>query len=359
MVLAALLFIARVSDTTTVELVTERYVEQSRVHILQDKDIPDYVAIYRVHGPFLFGTTDKIDKIVADIPKLPPIVVLRLRNMTALDATGLMAIEDLAMKLHDSGRHLLVCGARRQPAQVIDQSDFRLGGRRARTSCRTCSAAMDAGAGDLREGDPPELGPRRAPHGRELTARQLALRRLRGVARRAGRRHLPRSARLPARLRLRQRGLRRRLPVRADRVERPAQRLHQVDHLRRRLLGRRHDFLPGDLRVDDAAQLGLVVVAVDVEVERALEGLDHLPGELRLLGLDRLGQRGRVRRSRSSRGSRPPAAACTSRARARAAARPPGTRARRARACRCRPCPPCRRASPRRPRPATSPSGAR
>ena len=126
MVLAALLFIARIADTTTVELVTEGYVAESRVHILQDKDIPDYVAIYRIHGPFLFGTTDKIDKILEDLPRLPPIVVLRLRNMTALDATGIMAMEELAMKLHDAGRHMLVCGARKQPAQVIDHSDFRL-----------------------------------------------------------------------------------------------------------------------------------------------------------------------------------------------------------------------------------------
>jgi SulP family sulfate permease len=126
MILAALLFIARVADTTTVELVTEGYVSESRVHILQDKDIPDYVAIYRIHGPFLFGTTDKIDKILEDLPRLPPVVVLRLRNMTALDATGIMAMEELASKLHDTGRHLLVCGARKQPAEIIDKSDFRV-----------------------------------------------------------------------------------------------------------------------------------------------------------------------------------------------------------------------------------------
>jgi SulP family sulfate permease len=125
MILAALLFITRVADTTTVELVTEGYVNESRVHVLQDKDIPDYVAIYRIHGPFLFGTTDKIEKIVHDLDRLPPIVVLRLRNMTALDATGVMAMEDVAAKLHESGRVLLVCGARKQPADVIDKSDFR------------------------------------------------------------------------------------------------------------------------------------------------------------------------------------------------------------------------------------------
>ncbi|MCL4813335.1 MAG: sulfate permease, partial [Vicinamibacteraceae bacterium] len=125
MVLAALLFIRRVADTTTVELVTERYVEEGRLHTLQDKDLPPYVAIYRIHGPFLFGSTDKIERVLADLPTLPPIVVLRLRNMTALDATGVAAIEEVAEKLHESGRTLLVCGARRQPAALIEKSDLR------------------------------------------------------------------------------------------------------------------------------------------------------------------------------------------------------------------------------------------
>lgn len=124
MIMAALLFIRRIADTTTVELVTERYVRDSRVHTLQDKDIPTYVAIYRIHGPFLFGTTDKIDAIKEQMSDLPPIVVLRLRNMTALDATGVMAIEDLAKALKGSGRTLLLCGARKQPAVVLEKADI-------------------------------------------------------------------------------------------------------------------------------------------------------------------------------------------------------------------------------------------
>ena len=60
MILAALLFIRNVSKTTTVSHVTEEYVEEGRVHILQDKDIPDYVDVFRIHGPFLFGATDKL-----------------------------------------------------------------------------------------------------------------------------------------------------------------------------------------------------------------------------------------------------------------------------------------------------------
>ena len=63
MVMAALLFIRRVSHTTTVSRVTPEYIESGRPHILQDKVIPDYVAIFRIHGPFLFGATDKLHDI--------------------------------------------------------------------------------------------------------------------------------------------------------------------------------------------------------------------------------------------------------------------------------------------------------
>jgi len=124
MILAALTFIRKVSRTTTVTRVTRDYVADSRVHVLQGKDIPEYAVVYRVHGPFLFGATDKFADILEELDTLPPIVILRLRNMTAIDATGLGAIRELADRLHASGRQLLLCGAREQPAQLMKQSDF-------------------------------------------------------------------------------------------------------------------------------------------------------------------------------------------------------------------------------------------
>jgi SulP family sulfate permease len=124
MVLAALTYIRKVSRTTTVARVTRGYVEDSRMHILQGKDIPEYVAVFRVHGPFLFGSTDKFAEILDGLAQLPPIVVLRLRNMTAIDATGLGAIRDLADQIHASGRDLLLCGAREQPEQLMKQAEF-------------------------------------------------------------------------------------------------------------------------------------------------------------------------------------------------------------------------------------------
>jgi len=124
MILGALLYIRKVTVKTTVSCVTPDYVAGGVVHSLQSNPIPDGVVVYRIHGPFLFGATDKLSAIEADLAELPPVVVLRLRNMTAIDATGLHALEHLADVLHASGRHLVLCGMRDQPAQLMARAGF-------------------------------------------------------------------------------------------------------------------------------------------------------------------------------------------------------------------------------------------
>ena len=124
MILAALVFIRKVTTTTTVSQVTETYLREGYAHILQHKVIPPYATIFRIHGPFLFGATDKIDEITERLAELPPVVILRLRNMTAIDSTGLQALEKVADTIHSSGRGLILCGAREQPARLMKQAEF-------------------------------------------------------------------------------------------------------------------------------------------------------------------------------------------------------------------------------------------
>ena len=124
MLFAALLYIYRVSQTTTVAPVTEEYIEDGRPHVLQDKLLPPYVLVLRIHGPFLFGATEKLSEATIDIDSLPSIIILRLRNMTAIDATGLHELERLTERLRATGRTLLLCGARSQPEQLLRQSPF-------------------------------------------------------------------------------------------------------------------------------------------------------------------------------------------------------------------------------------------
>jgi sulfate permease, SulP family len=124
MIMAALLYIHKVTATSSVARVTPEYVTAGMAHSLQTNPMPEGVAVYRIHGPFLFGATDKLEVINEDWAALPDVVVLRLRNMTAIDATGLKALENLAERLVRSGRHLVLCGMRDQPAKLIARADF-------------------------------------------------------------------------------------------------------------------------------------------------------------------------------------------------------------------------------------------
>jgi sulfate permease, SulP family len=124
MIMAALVFIRKVTRSTTVSQVTPEYVEDGRAHILQDKQIPGYVGIFRIHGPFLFGATDKLEEVLDRLDELPPIIIIRMRNMTAIDATGLQALEQFADAVHASGRGLILCGAPERPAQLMRRVDF-------------------------------------------------------------------------------------------------------------------------------------------------------------------------------------------------------------------------------------------
>ena len=123
-VLAALLYIHRVSETTTVVPITPEYTEEERLHILHDRDFPDSVSVLKVQGPFLFGTTDKLETATENLEGFGAIIVLRLRHMTALDATGLHALERLAYRCRQKGKTLLLCGARGQPERLLHQAEF-------------------------------------------------------------------------------------------------------------------------------------------------------------------------------------------------------------------------------------------
>jgi SulP family sulfate permease len=124
MALAALLYIYRIAETTTVAPVTRDYLRDGQAHILQDKDIPTNVTILRIHGPFLFGTTEKLAEATRHLGQFGDVVILRLRNMTALDSTGIHALEGFSERLHKAGKVLLMCGARDQPSQLLARSDF-------------------------------------------------------------------------------------------------------------------------------------------------------------------------------------------------------------------------------------------
>ncbi len=119
MMLAALLYIYQVSRTTVVAPLTSEVIENAKAHLVQEHTIPTYVSMFHVQGPLLFGAAEKLNDLASAMDHLQPIVILRLRYMTAIDATGLHAIEQFFDKIHKSGRILLLCGVRGEPKRFI------------------------------------------------------------------------------------------------------------------------------------------------------------------------------------------------------------------------------------------------
>jgi sulfate permease, SulP family len=124
MVLAAVLFIKRVSETTQIMAVDERTDTEGAHHSLVGKDVPDEVLIFRIFGAFFFGAADKLETALKRARQEPRILILRMRKVLAMDATGLNALEDLYEKLHHRNQHLILSGPHTQPYMMMDRAGF-------------------------------------------------------------------------------------------------------------------------------------------------------------------------------------------------------------------------------------------
>jgi sulfate permease, SulP family len=124
MVLAAVLFIKRVSETTQITAVDETSETEGPQHSLVGKEIPKGVMIYRIFGSFFFGAADKLETALKREGQEPNVLILRMRKVLAMDATGLNALEDLYDKLHRRGKHLILSGPHTQPLFMMDKAGF-------------------------------------------------------------------------------------------------------------------------------------------------------------------------------------------------------------------------------------------
>jgi SulP family sulfate permease len=124
MVLAAVLFIKRISETTQITAVDPATETEGSHHSLVGKEIPQGVLIFRVFGAFFFGAADKLETALQRARQDPDILILRMRKVLAMDATGLNALEDLYEKLRARGKYLILSGPHTQPLLVMDKAGF-------------------------------------------------------------------------------------------------------------------------------------------------------------------------------------------------------------------------------------------
>ncbi len=125
--LGAFLFIRHITQTTHVKVAEETIFDegpQGAADAAATKRLPGSVMVYNVVGAFLFGATDKLEVALKRGGADPHVLVLRMRQVLAMDATGLEALEDFATRFRSHGRHLLLCGPHSQPLFAMDRHGF-------------------------------------------------------------------------------------------------------------------------------------------------------------------------------------------------------------------------------------------
>jgi len=123
-VLACLLMVKRVSETSQITAVDEASETEGSQHSLVGRTVPKGVLIFRVFGAFFFGVVDKLDDELKRAKMEPEILILRMRKVLAIDATGLQALKDLHHKLKSKGKHLILSAPHTQPLAVMINAGF-------------------------------------------------------------------------------------------------------------------------------------------------------------------------------------------------------------------------------------------
>lgn len=126
-VLASLLFMRRMSDATEFRFVTNILKNEQEFTDLpssENLDIPSNVEIFEVNGPFFFGAADKFKATLNQVQKKPTILILRMRKVLSIDATGLRALEDVYFQTKKEGTHLVLSGVHAQPLVVMQRAGF-------------------------------------------------------------------------------------------------------------------------------------------------------------------------------------------------------------------------------------------
>lgn len=129
--LAALLFVKRMTDSTTIEvcklLVEENaheYPELKDGDLLFRKDVPDYVSIFEIKGPFFYGVSQLLDDALSHMDKKPRYFILRMQKVPLIDSIGIKAMKAFIKKCHQKEIILLLSGIRKDLAKDLQKNNI-------------------------------------------------------------------------------------------------------------------------------------------------------------------------------------------------------------------------------------------
>lgn len=122
--LAAVLFIKRMSDVSEMETVTNALKEDDEEAAKNElgRVVPKGVVVYELAGSLFFGAVDKFKDTMNRISETPKILILRMRSVSSIDAAGIQMVEDLLNRCKGEGTQLLLSGVHAQPVVALTRA---------------------------------------------------------------------------------------------------------------------------------------------------------------------------------------------------------------------------------------------
>ena len=127
MVLAAFLFMKRMAEVTNVTIVRREFEEPAAAPdddrgAIYRRQVPPGVEVYEINGPFFFGAAEKFKETLGDVSRKPKVLIIRMRNVPAIDSTAMHALKDLVRRTRDEGTQVLLCDVHSQPLVALRRS---------------------------------------------------------------------------------------------------------------------------------------------------------------------------------------------------------------------------------------------
>jgi SulP family sulfate permease len=142
LLLAAAMFIHRIASTTQIITADTRETSDSPANLTANKPLPPGVVTFRMVGAFLFGAADKLETGLKRLRERPRVLILRMQDVLAIDATGLNALEEIEEKWRSHGTRILISGAHTQPLLALSQAGL-IDKWGAENFCENFDAALD------------------------------------------------------------------------------------------------------------------------------------------------------------------------------------------------------------------------
>jgi SulP family sulfate permease len=128
MVLASLLFMKRMAEVTNVTLVSRDYQDTQPSSddsgAIYRREVPRGVEVYEINGPFFFGAAEKFKDTLSEVSKKPKVLIIRMRNVPAIDSTAIHALRDLIRRTRRDGTVVLLSDVQPQPLLALGRSEL-------------------------------------------------------------------------------------------------------------------------------------------------------------------------------------------------------------------------------------------